>query len=54
VLALDASGTIIRSLHDTSGEHLRTVTSVEEHNGVIYCGSLYNDRIGRLRVADIL
>jgi sugar lactone lactonase YvrE len=54
VLALDASGTIIRSLHDTNGDHLRTVTSVEEHNGFIYCGSLYNDRIGRLRVADIL
>lgn len=54
VLALDESGQIVRSLHDIDGEHLRTVTSVEEHNGFIYCGSLYNDRIGRLRVNDIL
>ena len=54
VLALDESGKIVRSLHDVDGGHLRTVTSVEEHNGFIYCGSLYNDRIGRLRVADIL
>jgi sugar lactone lactonase YvrE len=54
VLALDESGQIVRSLHDIDGQHLRTVTSVEEHNGFIYCGSLTNDRIGRLRVKDIL
>lgn len=54
VLALDESGQIVRSLHDVDGGHLRTVTSVEEHNGFIYCGSLYNDRIGRLRVSDVL
>jgi len=54
VLALDESGQIVRSLHDVDGEHLRTVTSVEEHNGFIYCGSLYNDRVGRLRVRDVL
>ena len=53
VLALNESGQIVRSLHDVDGGHLRTVTSVEEHNGFIYCGSLYNDRIGRLRVSDI-
>ena len=54
VLALDESGRITQSLHDPAGEHLHTVTSVEEHNGFIYCGSLTNDRIGRLRVRDPL
>jgi sugar lactone lactonase YvrE len=53
VLALDESGQIIHSLHDTDGGHLRTITSVEEHNGYLYCGSLYNDRIGRLRLAGL-
>lgn len=54
VLALGESGKIVRSLHDPDGEHLREVTSVEEHKGFIYCGSLRNDRIGRLRVRDVL
>ncbi len=48
VLALDEGGRIIRSLHDSDGDHLRIVTSVQELDGHIYLGSLTGDRIGRL------
>jgi sugar lactone lactonase YvrE len=48
VLTMDETGQIVSSRHDPAGAHLRTVTSVQEHDGFIYMGSLTNDRIGRL------
>lgn len=48
VLAFDASGNVITSLHDTRGTHLQEITSVNPHDGHLYFGSLHNDRIGRL------
>ncbi|MBL0712236.1 MAG: SMP-30/gluconolactonase/LRE family protein [Desulfosarcina sp.] len=54
VLAMDEAGRIVRSLHDTDGDHLQSVTSVQEHDGFIYLGTLTNDRIGRLPVGDAL
>ena len=50
VLALDETGAIVASYHDPDGRHLREITSVEEHDGYIYLGSLGNDRIGRLKL----
>lgn len=50
VLALDEQGRIVASYHDADGQHLREITSVEEHEGYIYLGSLHNDRIGKLRL----
>jgi len=50
VLALDETGAIVASYHDPDGHHLREITSVEEHDGYIYLGSLGNDRIGRLKL----
>ncbi len=47
ILGLDERGNIITSLHDPSGINLREITSVEEHDGYLYIGSLSNDRIGR-------
>jgi sugar lactone lactonase YvrE len=47
VLGLDEEGNIVTSLHDPSGSNLREITSVEEHEGYLYIGSLSNDRIGR-------
>jgi sugar lactone lactonase YvrE len=47
ILGLDEKGNIITGLHDPSGENLREITSVEEHGGYLYIGSLSNDRIGR-------
>ncbi|MFZ5724715.1 MAG: SMP-30/gluconolactonase/LRE family protein [Pseudomonadota bacterium] len=54
VIALDQNANIVASLHDTGGDHLREVTSVEQADDWIYFGSLSNDRIGRLKVADAL
>lgn len=54
VLALDENGRIIRSLHDSDGDHLQIVTSVQEHEGYIYMGSLTGNRIGRLGLDDLL
>lgn len=47
-IALDEQGNIVRSLHDTSGTHLRMVTSVKPVGDQLYLGSLDSDRIGRL------
>lgn len=50
VIALDENGQIVRSLHDTSGQHLRMITSAKPVGDSLYFGSLENDRIGRLKV----
>ncbi len=52
ILGLDEEGNIVTSLHDPSGENLREITSVEEHNGYLYIGSLSNDRIGKFDLKD--
>ncbi|MES2819695.1 MAG: SMP-30/gluconolactonase/LRE family protein [Pseudomonadota bacterium] len=50
VIALNEQGQIVRSLHDTSGTHLRMVTSAKPVGDDLYLGSLNNDRIGKLRI----
>ncbi|GIZ12083.1 SMP-30/gluconolactonase/LRE family protein [Pseudomonas sp. NCCP-436] len=50
VIALDENGSIVRSLHDPSGTHLRMITSVKPVGDQLYFGSLDNDRIGRLQL----
>ena len=47
ILGLDEEGNIVTNLQDPSGATLREITSVEEHEGNLYIGSLSNDRIGR-------
>ncbi|AYC33681.1 SMP-30/gluconolactonase/LRE family protein [Pseudomonas cavernae] len=49
-IAVDEQGQIIRSLHDTSGAHLRMVTSAKPVGDYLYLGSLDNDRLGRLKI----
>ena len=49
-IALNENGEIVRSLHDTSGTHLRMVTSVKPVGDYLYLGSLDNDRIGKLQI----
>ncbi|WP_439888079.1 SMP-30/gluconolactonase/LRE family protein [Pseudomonas sp. MBLB4123] len=50
VVAIDEQGEIVRSLHDTSGSHLRMITSAKPVGDYLYLGSLDNDRIGKLRI----
>ncbi|MGE8358975.1 SMP-30/gluconolactonase/LRE family protein [Pseudomonas sp.] len=49
-IALNEQGEIVRSLHDTSGTHLRMITSVKPVGDYLYFGSLDNDRIGKLKI----
>ena len=50
VASLNEAGEITGSSHDPSGQHVWEVTSVEEHNGYVYLGSLTTDRVARLPV----
>ncbi|MEM6989729.1 MAG: SMP-30/gluconolactonase/LRE family protein [Myxococcota bacterium] len=47
-LELDATGNIVRSLHDAKGETVATVTSVEEVDGSLYFGTLRRSQVARL------
>ncbi|QBM18291.1 hypothetical protein MARI_24310 [Marinobacter sp. JH2] len=53
VVAFDATGKALLSLHDTKGTHLQEITSVNPHSGYLYFGSLHNDRIGKLSLEAI-
>ena len=48
VVAFNDRGQMLVSLQDTDGSHLQEITSVNPHDGVLYFGSLHNDRIGRM------
>lgn len=50
VVALDDAGAIVSSLHDPGGRRYPFITSVEEHDGALYLGSIEADSIGRHRL----
>lgn len=52
--AFNERGEALTSLHDTDGKHLQEITSVNPHNGVLYFGSLHNDRIGKMPIESVL
>ena len=37
-------------LQDPTGEHLKEITGVREHDGYLYLESLHNARIGKYRL----
>jgi len=49
VVAMDENGTLLSSLHDPSGDHLRMVTSALPHDGKLYLGSLETTASGCCR-----
>lgn len=53
VAAFDDRGQLLVSLHDTSGQQLQEITSVNPSGGYLYFGSLHNDRIGRLALQSV-
>lgn len=53
VLALDSDGDIITSLQDPQGDHLWGLTSARVHDGELYLGSLYSQRLGRLPLSAV-
>lgn len=50
VVELDEQGDVLRTLQDPGGEHLTTITSAKKIDGILYMGSLYNDRVGKLNL----
>lgn len=52
IAEIDGEGNVLRTLQDPGGERISTITSVLEHDGNLYLGSLYNDYIGRVRLPD--
>jgi sugar lactone lactonase YvrE len=52
-VAFNDRGQVLTSLHDTDGQHLQEITSVNPHGGFLYFGSLHNDRIGRMAIESV-
>lgn len=50
VIEMDASGRVLRSLHDPTGENMWIVTGVVEKDGVLTFGSLHNNWIAQLPI----
>lgn len=49
VLGLSETAEILYNFQDPTGLRVKEITSVEEHGGYLYLGSLHNDRIGRFK-----
>jgi sugar lactone lactonase YvrE len=52
VIKLDEQGHIQESFQDPTGKRLFAITSVVEHDGALYLGSLVNDRIGKYKLPE--
>lgn len=50
VARIDGDGNVLRTFQDPGGEHVSTITSALERDGVLYLGSLYNHYVGRLEL----
>ena len=48
VLGIDPTGRVVHNLQDASPDSFAPITSVREHRGVLYLGSLERDAIGRV------
>lgn len=53
VVKFDESGKIIETLGDIGGKSHPSVTSMREERGYLYIGGLSNDRIGRVKLANV-
>ena len=54
VVGIDENANVVANLHDTTGNHLREITSVQQVGDDLYFGSLSNDRIGRMSATQAL
>ncbi|MBO6718291.1 MAG: SMP-30/gluconolactonase/LRE family protein [Rhizobiaceae bacterium] len=52
VLKVDGGGSIVDALWDEPDGPLYMITSMREHEGALFLGSVSNDKIGRLNLAD--
>jgi ribose transport system permease protein len=44
------NGNIIRRLRDPKGKYVPEITSAQEHQGYLYLGALYPNKIGRYKL----
>ncbi len=52
IVRFDQDGRIIETIWDRAGESHPSITSMREHKGYLYIAGLYNNRVGRLKLAD--
>jgi len=53
ILGLNESGDVVYNLQDPTGKTVKEITSVEQHQGNLYLGTLHNDRIGMLPISEL-
>jgi ribose transport system permease protein len=52
VIKISESGEILDCLSDGEGQRYSTLSSAREHRGRLYLGGVFNNRIGRIQLAD--
>jgi ribose transport system permease protein len=53
VVKVSEDGEVLDAFWDPGGEAHASITSMREHDGYLYIGGLENNRIGRVRLADV-
>jgi ribose transport system permease protein len=53
VIHFDATGHVLETLWDHAGANHPAITSMREHRGYLYLGGVTNNRIGRIKLADV-
>ena len=53
IVRFNESGVIVESLWDRAGTNHPMITSMREHKGQLYIGGIFNNRIGRLKLAGV-
>lgn len=48
IVEVDESGTILRSLHDPTGQVITAISEVEDDHGTLYLGSYNGPFLGKL------
>ncbi|MCH7613010.1 MAG: SMP-30/gluconolactonase/LRE family protein, partial [Candidatus Marinimicrobia bacterium] len=52
IIGIDGEGNVIHNFQDPSPESFSPITSVEEHNGYLYLGSLTYEGFGRIKAPE--
>ena len=52
IIGIDGEGNVIHNLQDPNPESFSPITSVEEHDGYLYLGSLTYEGFGRIKTPD--
>ncbi len=50
VLKVNEEGGVLETLWDVGGENHPMITSMREHRGYLFLGSIMNNRVGRIKL----